>query len=128
MVVMTDVTRILNLIEDDDPTAAEQLLPLVYDELRRLAAARLKQESRGDSLDATALVHEAYLRLVKSDDANVGMAVRRRVALKIIKPGMDTKHVIARFEADGQAVSMMDHPNIAHLLEVGTTAAVDQLI
>ena len=61
---MTDVTRILSAIEQGDPSAAEQLLPLVYDELRRLAARRLADESPGQTLQATALVHEAYLRLV----------------------------------------------------------------
>src|SRR5262245_10076910 len=61
---MTDVTRILSNIEQGDPSAAEQLLPLVYDELRKLAAAKLAQEKPGQTLQATALVHEAYLRLV----------------------------------------------------------------
>jgi RNA polymerase sigma factor (TIGR02999 family) len=61
---MTDVTRILSAIEQGDPHAAEQLLPLVYDELRRLAAGRLAHEKPGQTLQATALVHEAYLRLV----------------------------------------------------------------
>ncbi len=61
---MSDVTRILSVIEQGDPAAAEQLLPLVYDELRKLAAARLAQEKPGQTLQATALVHEAYLRLV----------------------------------------------------------------
>jgi len=61
---MSDVTRILSAIEQGDPAAAEQLLPLVYDELRKLAAAMLAQEKPGQTLDATALVHEAYLRLV----------------------------------------------------------------
>jgi RNA polymerase sigma factor (TIGR02999 family) len=61
---MTHVTRILSAIEQGDPQAAEQLLPLVYDELRKLAAAKLAQEKPGQTLDATALVHEAYLRLV----------------------------------------------------------------
>jgi RNA polymerase sigma factor (TIGR02999 family) len=61
---MTDVTRILSAIEQGDPSAAGQLLPLVYDELRKLAAARLAEEKPGQTLDATALVHEAYLRLV----------------------------------------------------------------
>src|SRR5215467_3390171 len=61
---MSDVTRILSAIEQGDPSAAEQLLPLVYDELRKLAAAKLKHEKPGQTLDATALVHEAYLRLV----------------------------------------------------------------
>ena len=61
---MTDVTRILSAIEQGDPQAAEQLLPLVYDELRKLAAQKLAQEKPGQTLQATALVHEAYLRLV----------------------------------------------------------------
>ena len=61
---MSDVTRILSQIESGDPLAAEQLLPLVYDELRKLAAARLGHEQPGQVLQATALVHEAYLRLV----------------------------------------------------------------
>jgi RNA polymerase sigma factor (TIGR02999 family) len=61
---MTDVTQILNAIEQGDPHAAEQLLPLVYDELRKLAAQKLAQEKPGQTLQATALVHEAYLRLV----------------------------------------------------------------
>jgi RNA polymerase sigma factor (TIGR02999 family) len=61
---MTDVTRILSAMEQGDPQAAAQLLPLVYDELRQLAAQRLAQEKPGQTLQATALVHEAYLRLV----------------------------------------------------------------
>src|SRR5512144_34637 len=61
---MNDVTRVLSAIEQGDPQAAEQLLPLVYDELRRLAAEKLAQEKPGQTLQATALVHEAYLRLV----------------------------------------------------------------
>src|SRR4029453_1498176 len=60
---MSDVTRILSQIEQGDRQAAEQLLPLVYDELRKLAAAKLAQENPGQTLQATALVHEAYLRL-----------------------------------------------------------------
>ena len=62
--VMSDVTRILSAIEAGDPKAAGQLLPLVYDELRELAAQKLAHERPGQTLDATALVHEAYLRLV----------------------------------------------------------------
>src|SRR6516225_3478178 len=61
---MSEVTRILSAIEQGDPHAAGQLLPLVYDELRRLAAHRLARERPGQTLEATALVHEAYLRLV----------------------------------------------------------------
>jgi RNA polymerase sigma factor (TIGR02999 family) len=64
LAAMSDVTRLLRAIEHGDPSAAEQLLPLVYDELRRLAAQRLAQEAPGQTLQATALVHEAYLRLV----------------------------------------------------------------
>src|SRR6185436_17388568 len=66
---MTDVTQILSQIESGDPSAAEQLLPLVYEELRKLAAAKLVQEKPGQTLQATALVHEAYLRLVDVEKA-----------------------------------------------------------
>jgi RNA polymerase sigma factor (TIGR02999 family) len=66
---MTEVTRILSAIEQGDPHAAEQLLPLVYDELRKLAAQKLTQEKPGQTLQATALVHEAYLRLVDVEKA-----------------------------------------------------------
>src|SRR5262245_36765595 len=66
---MNDVTRILSAIEQGDPHAAEQLLPLVYDELRKLAARRLAHERPGQTLQATALVHEAYLRLAGPDSA-----------------------------------------------------------
>ena len=66
---MSEVTRILSQIESGDPTVAERLLPLVYDELRKLAAAKLAHEKPGQTLQATALVHEAYLRLVDSGPA-----------------------------------------------------------
>ena len=66
---MTDVTRILSQIEDGDPTAADRLLPLVYEELRNLAKAKLALEKPGQTLQATALVHDAYLRLVDADQA-----------------------------------------------------------
>src|SRR4029078_7669224 len=61
------ITKVLNAIEHGDPHAAEQLLPLVYDELRKLAAERMAQEKPGQTLQATALVHEAYVRLVGGD-------------------------------------------------------------
>src|SRR5262245_3096640 len=67
---MSEVTLILSAIEQGDPHAAAQLLPLVYDELRRLAAARLADEPSGNTLQPTALVHEAYLRLVGSPDGD----------------------------------------------------------
>jgi RNA polymerase sigma factor (TIGR02999 family) len=66
---MNDVTRILSAIEQGDPKAAHELLPLVYQELRRLAAQRLAHEAPGQTLQATALVHEAYLRLVGEEDS-----------------------------------------------------------
>ena len=66
---MSEVTRILSAIERGDPQAAAQLLPLVYDELRKLAAQRMAQEAPGQTLQATALVHEAYLRLVGAEQA-----------------------------------------------------------
>jgi RNA polymerase sigma factor (TIGR02999 family) len=69
---MSDVTRILNAIEAGDPHAASELLPLVYDELRRLAAQRMAQEKAGQTLQATALVHEAYLRLVTNPLRELG--------------------------------------------------------
>jgi len=66
---MTDVTHVLSAIEQGDSTAAEQLLPLVYDELRKLAAQKLAQEKPGQTLQATALVHDAYIRLVDVEKA-----------------------------------------------------------
>ena len=72
---MSEVTRILSAIEQGDPHAAEQLLPLVYDELRKLAAEKMAQEKPGQTLEATALVHEAYLRLV--DQASGAASARR---------------------------------------------------
>ena len=67
---MADITQILSQIESGDPSAADQLLPLVYDELRKLAAARMAQEKPGQTLQATALVHEAWLKLVDVDEAH----------------------------------------------------------
>src|SRR5262245_45009466 len=66
---MNEVTRVLSAIERGDPQAAKQLLPMVYDELRRLAARKLADEAAGQTLEATALVHEAYLRLVDDEEA-----------------------------------------------------------
>lgn len=74
---MSDVTQILDAIDAGDPRAAAQLLPLVYDELRRLAAAQMAREKPGHTLDATALVHEAYLRLVASVEPASGRESER---------------------------------------------------
>jgi RNA polymerase sigma factor (TIGR02999 family) len=68
--IMSNITRILGAIEKGDARAADQLLPLVYEELRRLAAAKMSQEPPGQTLQATALVHEAYIRLVGSENQN----------------------------------------------------------
>ena len=67
---MTDITRILSAIEQGDPSAAEKLLPLVYDELKRLAGSYMRRERADHTLQATALVHEAYLKLVRQRAAN----------------------------------------------------------
>jgi RNA polymerase sigma factor (TIGR02999 family) len=72
LVVVNDVTRVLSAIEQGDPSAAEELLPLVYDELRKLAAQKLAQEKPGQTLEPTALVHEAYLRLVGNPGGHTG--------------------------------------------------------
>jgi RNA polymerase sigma factor (TIGR02999 family) len=73
---MSEVTRILSAMKHQDSRAAEQLLPLVYDELRRLAAQKLAQEKPGQTLQPTALVHEAYIRLVKGEGSEVGGELR----------------------------------------------------
>jgi hypothetical protein len=77
---MSAVTRILSATEQGDPHAAAQLLPLVYDELRQLAAQKLAQEKPGQTLQATALVHEAYLRLVDTEKAQREKATRSTTA------------------------------------------------
>src|SRR5262245_26554179 len=74
LLAMPDITRILSQLEEGDPQAAEKLLPLVYDELRKLAAVKLAQEKPGQTLQATALVHEAFLRLVATPDGQAGGA------------------------------------------------------
>src|SRR5437588_3467801 len=109
---MTDVTRILSAIERGDPAAAEQLLPLVYDELRQLAAQKLAQEKPGQTLQATALVHEAYLRLVDTDQVQawnsrghffVAAEAMRRILVEYVRckgrwkhGGGRQRHVIPR--------------------------------
>ena len=108
---MSDVTQILSQIEAGDPSAAEQLLPLVYDELRKLAAVRLAQEKPGQTLQATALVHEAYLRLVGAPDGQnwnsrghfFGAAAEamRRILLNIARDKATAKR-----GADWQQVSL----------------------
>ena len=121
---MSDVTHILSAIEQGDPHAAEQLLPLVYEELRRLATHRMAQERLDHTLQATALVHEAYIRLVDSDRAQiVNNALRKRRP----KHG----HQLQRVDLDG-CLTLSDSPNdeflalneaLSRLAEVDETAA-----
>ncbi len=100
---MSDVTRILSIIEQGNPSAAEQLLPLVYGELRMLAAAKMAQENPGQTLQATALVHEAYIRLVDVDKAQhwdsrghffsaAAEAMRRILVERARKRGVRERH------------------------------------
>jgi RNA polymerase sigma factor (TIGR02999 family) len=118
---MTDVTRILSAMEPGDPQAAAQLLPLVYDELRQLATQRLAQEKPGQTLQATALVHEAYLRLVDAANAQAwsnrrhffGAAAEamRRILIDRARRKRSAKHGggRARINLD-EALSVGDEP------------------
>jgi RNA polymerase sigma factor (TIGR02999 family) len=123
---MSDVTRILQAIDYGDPQAAAQLLPLVYDELRRLAAAHLAREKPGQTLDATALVHEAYVRLVDVPQAQqwdhrghffaaAAEAMRRILVERARAKGC------AKRGGGGQRFDL-------DALDVATTAAPDQLL
>ncbi len=120
---MSDVTRILGQIEAGDPTAAEELLPLVYQELRKLAAAKMREEQPGQTLQPTALVHEAYLRLVTSSQAepwngrghffaaaaeamrrilieNARKKQRRRQAGEAVRVELDDVHLVTNLPPD----------------------------
>ncbi len=123
---MADVTRILEAIEQGDSHAAEQLLPLVYDELRKLAAQRLSREKPGQTLEATALVHEAYLRLVDVDRvqqwdsrghffAAAAEAMRRILVDRAREKGREKR---------GGKLKRVD----IDAIDLATTAAPDQLL
>jgi RNA polymerase sigma factor (TIGR02999 family) len=116
---MSDVTRILSQIESGDPSAADQLLPLVYDELRKLAAARLAHEKPGQTLQATALVHDAYVRLVDTHQAQhwdsrghffaAAAEAIRRILVENARKKERVKHGGGRKRVDlEQAVSIAD--------------------
>jgi len=118
---MNDVTRVLSAIEGGDLHAAEQLLPLVYDELRKLAAQKLAQEKPGQTLEATALVHEAYLRLVdvkKSPHWNsrghffaAAAEAMRRILVEAARRKVRVKHGGGRIrEWDGQDIAYSERP------------------
>src|SRR5262249_30745729 len=119
--LMSEVTRILSAIEQGDPHAAKQLLPLVYDELRQLAAQKLAQEVPGQTLQATALVHEAYLRLVDGEQARdwdsrghffaAAAEAMRRILVESARKKKRLRHGGGRRRVDLQeAVSLADSP------------------
>ena len=125
---MTEVTKILSAIEQGDAHAAEQLLPVVYDELRKLAAQKLTQEKPGQTLDATALVHEAYMRLVDNNQAQqwnsrghffaAAAEAMRRILIEQTRRKRRQKHGggLQRVELD-DAVDIADPP-LQDLLEL----------
>jgi RNA polymerase sigma factor (TIGR02999 family) len=145
---VSDVTQILNAIEQGDPRAAAALLPLVYDELRRLAAARMAAERAGHTLDATALVHEAYVRLVGPADARrwdgrghffaaAAEAMRRILVEAARRKGrerhgggrgrVDLDHVVAADDAPDDDLLALDAALAALEAEAPAAAAVVKL-
>jgi RNA polymerase sigma factor (TIGR02999 family) len=120
---MAEITRILEAIDEGEVHAAEELLPLVYDELRRLAAQKLRREKPGQTLQATALVHEAYIRLLGFDDAHwdgrahffaAAAEAMRRILVESarrkqsIKSGRDRRRVELRDAAGGDGSDVID--------------------
>src|SRR5205809_307526 len=103
---MSEVARILSAIEQGDPRAAEQLLPLVYDELRKLASAKLAQEKPGQTLQATALVHEAYVRIIGPRDVG-GPREGEAVAAGRHKPRAEPQQWNSRGHFFGAAAEAM---------------------
>ena len=124
---MNDVTRILSAIEQGDPQAAEQLLPLVYDELRKLAARKLAQEKPGQTLQATALVHEAYLRLV---DADSGPALEQPRPLLRRRRRGHAPHPrrAAPGASGGRSTAATGGASTSTTLDLPPTAAADDLL
>jgi RNA polymerase sigma factor (TIGR02999 family) len=136
---MSDVTRILSQIEQGDPQAAKKLLPLVYDDLRKLAAVKLAQEKPGQTLQATALVHDAYLRLVEGPTSELWESRRhffaaaaeamRRILVEQARRKSREKHgghleysdkdleLIAGAEAADPFVVLAIHESLEHLAE-----------
>jgi RNA polymerase sigma factor (TIGR02999 family) len=132
---MSEVTRMLSAIEQGDPRAAEQLLPLVYEELRKLAAQRLAQEKPGQTLQPTALVHEAYLRLVDADQARdwngrghffaAAAEAMRRILVESARRKLRLRHGgdLQRRDLDGLDLSSAQTPEEL----VAVSEAVDRL-
>jgi RNA polymerase sigma factor (TIGR02999 family) len=137
---MTDVTDILAQIQQDDPHAAEKLLPLVYDELRKLAAAKMAAEAPGNTLQPTALVHEAYLRLVGTAQADqwdhrghffaCAAEAMRRILVEAARRKKSLKHGGGHKRADYDVVEVANVERPEELLAVdealGALAAVDE--
>jgi RNA polymerase sigma factor (TIGR02999 family) len=136
---MSDVTRILLAIDQGDANAAEQLLPLVYNELRKLAAQKLAQEKPGQTLQATALVHEAYLRLVDTDRIQkwdsrghffaAAAEAMRRILIEAARRKACPKHGGARTRVDlDEDVSVADPPadNLLALDEALTRLSAEE--
>jgi RNA polymerase sigma factor (TIGR02999 family) len=125
---MSEVTHILNAIEQGDPAAAEQLLPLVYAELRQLAAQKLAHERPGQTLQATALVHEAYLRLVDDDQAQPWNSRRhffaaaaeamRRILVESVRRKRSVKHGGQRVRIDLDEALVVGHEPPQDLVEL----------
>jgi RNA polymerase sigma factor (TIGR02999 family) len=123
---MSDVTHILSAIEQGEPHAAEQLLPLVYDELRKLAAQRLAQEKPGQTLQATALVHEAYLRLVDVEQAQqwnsrghffaAAAEAMRRILVEQARRKKAEKHGGARCRIELAEIELSSHSSAESML------------
>jgi RNA polymerase sigma factor (TIGR02999 family) len=123
---LTDVTQILSLIESGDPGAVEQLLPLVYDELRKLAAHKMAQEKPGQTLGATALVHEAYVRLVDTDQVQAwsgrnhffaaAAEAMRRILIEKARQRKTTRHGGGLVRLDLLDVDVVDAPPDEQLL------------
>jgi RNA polymerase sigma factor (TIGR02999 family) len=124
---MNNVTQILSAIEQGDPQAAEQLLPLVYEELRKLAAQKLAQERPGQTLQATALVHEAYLRLVGGGAASFGWNSRghffgaaaeamRRILVESARRKRAVKHAGERVRVNLEGLDLAQEPPSEQLL------------
>ena len=132
---MSDVTQILSRIESGDSAAAEDLLPLVYDELRKLAAAKLAQETPGQTLQATALVHEAYLRLVGGSDPRrwdhrghffcAAAEAMRRILVEIARRKACGKHGAewSRIELDEEAITSRPPEAVLELNDLLDTLA-----
>ena len=123
---MSDVTRILSAIEQGDPRAAEQLLPLVYEELRKLAGQRLAEEKPGQTLQATALVHEAYIRLVDVEKAQhwnsrghffaAAAEAMRRILVENARRKRRLRHGGGRQRLDLEELDVMDESGSENLL------------